>query len=243
MEPARRRGRPAVDVDPHRGLARGRPERGRRGDPRDPGPGQRQAARQGHRRRPTPRPPTSRRPSSPASGSRRSWTAGRRTGSSWPAAASWSTSSSGEHRGPADALAFDRYLAETTARGRGRRPCAPGDRPRRVSRRRRDVRPGRRPAGDRAWPVDARLPLRDHPAHVARQPAAGRRRRPAEPGRPHRGHRASGSATSRSARSRTPRSLARAVIAAQLAHRGARRRSDPARRSPQAAPERRLRGR
>ena len=41
----------AVGLDPHGVLARGRPERRRRVDPRDPGPGERQAARQGRRRR------------------------------------------------------------------------------------------------------------------------------------------------------------------------------------------------
>ena len=46
-------GRPRVDVDPHRVVARGRRGRHGRGDPRGPGPGQRQAARQADRRRPT----------------------------------------------------------------------------------------------------------------------------------------------------------------------------------------------
>ena len=40
------RGRRAVGLDPRPVVARGRHRRGRRGDPRDPGPGQRQAARQ-----------------------------------------------------------------------------------------------------------------------------------------------------------------------------------------------------
>ncbi len=66
----------AVDVHPHPGLAGGGRRGDRRVDPRDPGPGQRQAARQGHRRRRRVRRPTSRRPSWRATGSARSSTAG-----------------------------------------------------------------------------------------------------------------------------------------------------------------------
>ena len=56
----------------------------------------------------------------------------------------------------------------------------------------RDVRPGDGLLAIGTRPVDARLLLRDHPAQGAREPAARRRRRPAEPGRPDRGHRQAG---------------------------------------------------
>ena len=59
----------ALGLDPQPAMARGRPGRRHRVDPRDPGPGQRQAARQGGRRPRTRRPPTSRPRSWPASGS------------------------------------------------------------------------------------------------------------------------------------------------------------------------------
>ena len=96
VEPPPRRGRRAVVVDPQPGVARGRPGGGGRGDPRDPGPGQRQAARQGRRRRR--RLGRRHRGGGPRTRAdpRRSSTAGRRTGSSSPAAASSSTSSSGD---------------------------------------------------------------------------------------------------------------------------------------------------
>ena len=86
-------------------VARGRRRRDRRGDPRGPGPGQRQAARPGdgpgrHRRRRRSR----RRPWPPEDrgGPRR---AGRRTASSTPAAAGSSTSSSATEGQAADMLA------------------------------------------------------------------------------------------------------------------------------------------
>ena len=48
---------------------------------------------------------------------------------------------------------------------------------------------GRRPARDRDGPVDARLPVRDHPAQGARSTSSSRTARPPEPGRPDRGDR------------------------------------------------------
>ena len=119
------RGRRAVASIHTRGLARGRPERRRRGDPRDPGPGQRQAARQGHRpdrrhdRRHRGGGPRSRAdpddPGRPGAGPDRR---GRRRQARQPR----HPVSTGE---PADALAFDRYLDEKTPGGRRRRPSAP----------------------------------------------------------------------------------------------------------------------
>ena len=119
-------------------------------------------------------------------------TAGRPTGSSSPAAAGWSTSSSGD-RLSEDAVAFDRHLDATApAVAEIARALPPDGRSTGFPGRRRVVRPGGRAARDRREAVDARPAVRDHPAPGAREPAARRRCRPAEPRRPDRGHRQAG---------------------------------------------------
>ena len=166
-------GRRAVGLDPHPDVAGGRPERGHRIDPRDPGPGQRQAARQG--RRPRRRVPGRHRGGRPRprqdQGDPRR--ARRRTGSSSPAAGSSSTSSSGDlGRRP---RVRPPPRCDRAGRRRHRTSPAP-DRSRGLPRRGRDVRP--RLTG--CWPSAPADPMRDfsfaiipHKAHVNLQLADG----------------------------------------------------------------------
>ena len=163
-----RRGRRGLVLDPHADLAGGRPGGGGRIDPRDPGPGQRQAARQGHRRRPTRRTADieaavlarerirddPRRPDARPDRRRRRRQARqpRRpvTGPTERRAASTgsSTRSTPERR-----------------RRRPSRACRRSSNGSRTPSRWFDR--GRRPAGHRGGAIDARAPLRDHPARVA----------------------------------------------------------------------------
>ena len=98
VEPAAGRGRRAMVVDPHPGLAGGRRRRHGRGDPRGPGPDQRQAAGRARRSRPTRRRRRWRRSSSPTRRWSRPWPAGPPIASSTPAASSSTSSSATDGR-------------------------------------------------------------------------------------------------------------------------------------------------
>ena len=195
VEPTPDRGRRAVVVDPRAGLARGRRRRDGRGDARGPGPGQRQAARQGRPCRSTSSEEDLEAPSWRARRSPRSWPAGRPTGSSTPAAASSSTSSSAtDARGDRDRWRLRRHGCDGAA-ARRRRPRAEIEGWKGASSRMRmeTIEPGdgsavhdaRRQTGHRRDVLSAD---RSRPSRgVNRQLADGAR--PAEHGRPDRGQR------------------------------------------------------